>query len=106
MSLLLAKMEALNTNLDSKFASLNQKLNSQAEEFRVELGVLRAEMVNEQQFVKLEERVVALESGGVANTQLTWFQNQLNRLDPANESIVRKEKSTLGEVPTLELQNH
>ena len=66
-------METLNTNLHSKFVSLNQKLNSQAEEFKVELGMLRAEMVIEQQFVKLEERVVVLESDGVASTQLTLF---------------------------------
>ena len=62
MSVLIAKMDALNTSFDSKFATLNQKLTDQSEEFKVELGVLRAEMVSEQPFVKLEERVAALES--------------------------------------------
>ena len=47
MSVLIAKMDALNTSFDSKFATLNQKLTDQSEEFKVELGVLRAEMVSE-----------------------------------------------------------
>ena len=41
-------------------------------------------------FQKLEERVAALEQGGLPNTQMNWMSQQINRLDPANKSLALK----------------
>ena len=87
MTMLLAEMKAMNTNLNTKFASLDKKLSDQSQEFKVELGKLRADTVAKETFSVLEVRLKNLESGGVPNSQITWFQDQLHRLDPANKSM-------------------
>ena len=87
MAVLLARMESMDANLNSKFDTLQSQLSDQANEFKSELAKLRAEVVSRVQFEGLEKRVVELEAGGLASSRINWLQDQLNRLDPANKSL-------------------
>ena len=87
MEVLIAKMEAMNANLNSKFGTLQSQLSDQANEFKTELAKLRAELVSHVQFEGLEKLVVELEAGGLASSRIDWLQAQLNRIDPANRSL-------------------
>ena len=85
--ILLAKMEAMNTNLDSKFVSLQSQLSDQAAAFNSEIAKLRAELVSQVEFKRLEKRLDDLEAGCLPTVQIDFLQEQLNRLDPANKSL-------------------
>ena len=55
--------------------------------FRTEILALREEMGTKNDHVVLETRVKALESGDLAAPELSWLQQQVQRLDPANRSL-------------------
>ena len=64
-----------------------KQIGDQAKVFQEELAKLRAEMVSSVQFGVLEARVQKLEAGGLASSEISFLQQQVNRLDPANRSL-------------------
>ena len=87
MATLIAKIDAMNTNLNLQFSNLQSQLFAQATQFQEEISKLRLELVSRVEFERLENRIDDLESGGLANVQIDFLQEQLKRLDPANKSL-------------------
>ena len=98
MQTLLDKMNSLDTKFDSNLQSLQQQaainhqtlqkqLSDQASSFKAELATLRADMVSRSDFSVLEGKVQELQVGGLPSPQLAWFQEQINRNDPANRCL-------------------
>ena len=74
---------AFRTSVESKFESLQAEYTA----LRKELQDLKEDMVTKQAFVKLESRVASLEAGGLASAQVSWLQDQINRLDSGRKSL-------------------
>jgi len=98
MKTLLDKMNSLGTKFDSNLQTLQQQaadnhqilqtqLSDQASSFKTELATLRADMVSRSDFSVLEGKVQELQIGGLPSPQLAWFQEQINRNDPANRCL-------------------
>ena len=77
------RIESVQTNFGQRFDSIGK----QFADFKHDLQTLKAEMVTKDVFAGLEERVATLEAGGVAKTEISWMQRQINYLDPANKSL-------------------
>ena len=71
----MTELRAMNANLTSKFDILQAEITS-----------LRADMVNQTQFLELQTRVEKLESNQ-SQSQINFLRQQLSRLDPAHKSI-------------------
>ena len=87
MRKLLSEMQRLSVSVEGKFEGLQRQLGEQAASFNEELGKLRVELVSRSEFEVLSGRVQALEAGGLPSPQVSWFQEQANRFDPANKSL-------------------
>ena len=87
---LMKKMEQMNTNMINQFEHVRIHLENQACSFKTELEQLRAEMVSQDQFQNFERRLENLEKAGLGSSQLTWMQQQIQKLDPANKSLCFK----------------
>ena len=81
------QISEVNTNMTNKFAVMQNQLSEQAKDFAQDLKQLREDTISKSQFETQEQRIVKLEGGGLASTQISWMQTQLNRLDPANKSL-------------------
>ena len=77
------RIDSVQTNFGQRFDSIGKKF----EDFKHELQTLKADMVTKPMFADLESRVAKLEEGGVAQTEVSWMQRQINYLDPANKSL-------------------
>ena len=86
MKQMFAQMLKMVTNLSTKIDNVQM----QFETLKNEIQTVKQEMVTKSIFQSLEDRVHALEQGGVNNSQMNWMHQQLGRLDPANKSLCLK----------------
>jgi len=87
MQSLMQEVQKLSLNMTGQFQTLRQQLSDQACEFKSDLAKLREEMVTRSMFEELEGRIKTLETQGLANPEVSWLQQQVGRLDPANRSL-------------------
>jgi hypothetical protein len=84
---LLKAMQKMDSNLGGKIDRVQEQFESiqiQFKDLKETVQKLEENSVTKDLFQKLEERVVALEQGGLPSTQMNWMSQQVNRLDPAN----------------------
>jgi hypothetical protein len=86
MKQMFAQMLKMETNLSTKIDNVQM----QFETLKNEIQTVKQEMVTKTIFQSLEDRVRALEQGGVNNSQMNWMLQQVGRLDPANKSLCLK----------------
>ena len=72
------EIQSLSLDVKSKFGSLERQLGEQAKEFKDDLGKIREELISRSQFEVLQGRVEKLESGGLSEIEISWFQQQVN----------------------------
>jgi hypothetical protein len=90
---LLKAMQKMDSNLGGKIDRVQEQFESiqiQFKDLKETVQKLEENSVTKDLFQKLEERVVALEQGGLPSTQMNWMSQQVNRLDPANKSLAIK----------------
>ena len=78
---LMKQMKKMSSNLGGRFELLSENLGGrfdllqkQLSDFRAELQNLKNDMVTNQVFASLEERVAALEIGGIGNSEVTFLK--------------------------------
>ena len=89
VAMFLKKMDSMHVDMQTEFQKMRVQLDAQAaefKEFKQDLEKLRGEMVSKDVFQRLKLRVDNLEAGGLGNPKLTWLQQEVQRLDPANKS--------------------
>ena len=84
------KFEGMRQQQNSQYLQFQKQLNDQGSLFKSDILAVREEMVTKIDHSALESRVKALESGGLAAPQVSWLQQQVQRLDPANRSLCFK----------------
>jgi hypothetical protein len=87
------QMLKMQTNLSTMESNLSTKIDNvqmQFETLKNEIQAVKQDMVTKVIFQSLEDRVLALEQGGVNNSQMNWMHQQVGRLDPANKSLCLK----------------
>ena len=83
-------MQSNSAGMQTNFSGLQAQILEQAAEFKKDISGIRAEMMTKESFKSWEIRIEKLEAGGLPNSQISWMQQQVNRLDPANKSIAFK----------------
>ena len=86
MKQMFAQMLRMESNLSTKI----DYVQVQFETLKNEIQTVKQEMVTKTIFQSLEDRIHALEHGGVNNSQMNWMHQQVGRLDPANKSLCLK----------------
>ena len=84
--MLLEEIRTMNLNVDGKFTLIQQQMT----DLTAELSQMKLEMCTRQQFEQLESRVHQLEINVAStdNPDMKFLQTQLDKLDPANKSVV------------------
>ena len=67
-----------------------ENIQKQFEDLKKAIQDLKEDMVTKDLFQKLEERAALLEKDGRPDKQMSWMNQQVNRLDPANKQLALK----------------